>query len=98
MVRDDPVDAGNDARCRAIARAIEHAHGNQRDGLGYSIGCAADCAGHMRAVAVAVFGPDSRIDARIHIARSHPTAELLVRTADSRIDDIRRHPGTGGCI
>ena len=54
----------------------------------------------MRAVAIAVFGTDSRIDRsiRIYIARSHPTAELLVRAADSRIDDIRRHPGPSGRI
>ena len=54
VVAGDPVDAGDDARERAAAGAVEHLDGDELDALGHAVGAAADRAGHVRAVPVAV--------------------------------------------
>ena len=53
----DPVDAGDHAGIGAGAVAVEHADGDQLHALGDALGGAADGAGDMRAVAVAVVLP-----------------------------------------
>ena len=55
VMRNNPVDAGNNSRCRARATAIKHANRNDGNTWCHSIITATNCSGNMRAVAVAVF-------------------------------------------
>ena len=54
--RRHPVDAGDDAGGGAAAGAVEHADGDELHALGDAVGRAADGAGDVGAVAVAVVG------------------------------------------
>ena len=81
----DPVDTGDDARGVAAAATVEDAHADQRDALGDAVGAAADGAGHMRAVAVAVVGR-AAVDGIV--AGADAPGELGMAAADAGVDDV----------
>ncbi len=90
-----PVDAGDHARVGAAPRAVEHAHGDQGHALGHAVGAAADGAGHVRAVAVAVDAGAARHGV---VADRGAAAELRVAGQDAGVDDVRPHARAGGGV
>jgi hypothetical protein len=64
--------------------------------LGDAVRRAADGAGDVRAVAVAVGGAAAVVDRGV--ARDRTTAELRVRVEHAGVDDVRRHARAGGVV
>ena len=85
VVARHPVDARDHARGGAGAAAVEHAHGDEAHALGDAVGRAADRAGDVGAVAVAVVGA-AAVDGVE--ARHRAPAELRVREPDPGVDDV----------
>jgi hypothetical protein len=74
--------------------AVEHPHRDQLDVLGHAVGGAADRAGDVRAVALAVVGVRVVVD---EVPATHgPAAELPVRDADAAVEDVRGDVGRRG--
>ena len=93
VVAGDPVDPGDDLRGRPAAAAVEDAHRDEAHALRNAVGRAADGAGHVRAVSVAI---GSRSAGRDRVVAGHRApAELGVGVPDAGVDDVRRHPCAG---
>ena len=91
MVGGDPIDPGDDVGHRAFALATQHPHGDELHRLGHAGRRAADGAGDVRAMAVAVVGCTA-VD---RVEPTHrPTTEVVVREPDAGVDHVCRHAGT----
>ena len=91
-----PVDAGDDLGVGAVAGAVEHADGRQRHALGDAVRGAADRAGDVRAVAVAV-GRRAAGGDRVVAGRGAP-AEVDVAEPDAGVEDVDGHAGAGRVV
>ena len=96
MISRDPIDTSDDAGGRAGATTIEHSHGNEPNTLRDAIRRAADSAGDVRPVAIAI----RRVSARGHLvdAGHGTTTELDVIEADARVVDVCGDAGTCRCV
>src|SRR5262249_49770551 len=90
VVAGHPVDAGGDTGEAAGAVAVEHLDRGQRDALGHAVLRAADRAGDVGAVAVAV--GVVAIANRVGAPDGAP-AEGLVRGPDSGVNDVGADAG-----
>lgn len=88
------VDARDDARVGAGALGVQHLDGIQLGGLGDAVGRAADGAGDVGAVAVAVrVGPVGVV-----LQPGGAAAKLGVRRVDASVNDIRARAGSGAVV
>jgi hypothetical protein len=92
VVPGDPVDAGDHARRGSAPVAVEDADADEPDALGDAVRRAADRAGHVRPVAVAVVG---RAAVDSVVAADSAAAELAVVEADAGVDHVGLHAGAG---
>lgn len=94
VVGRDPVHPGDDTGQRAVAQAIQHPDRMQGDGLGDAVRRAAQRAGHVRAVAVAV------VDATADVVDARPDTadEFVVRDVQAGVDHVSVDAAAGRVV
>src|SRR5438128_3862001 len=95
-VRSDPVHAGDDAGGCSRSAAIEDADSDERNALGHAVGRPADRSGYVSAVSVAVLAIPSIAD-RV-VANAGASAEIVVRSANAGVDDVRVYVRRSGVV
>ena len=93
-MRNNPVDTGNNSRCRARTTAIKHANRDDGNTWCHSVITATNCSGNVRAVAVAVFSAVAVAHRRV--TPNDSATEFGVRTEHASIDDICGDAASGG--
>ena len=96
MVGRHPVHSRDHAGRGSVSGAVEHADRVQLYLLCHTIVRAAEGASDVRAVSVAVVGASSIVDRAEHSGRA--TAELGVRGANARVEDVRVHAAAGHAV
>lgn len=94
MIVGYPINARDYARVRTGTIAVEHAHAAQHSAFGDAVSRAADGAGDVCAVTVAVRAAAAK---RVKDIR-RTAAKLRVRSANARVDDVSAHARAGPVV
>ena len=93
---DHPVDTGDDVEHAAATGTRQHSNGHDRDRFGNTHRLAADGAGNVRAVPVAVLGAPTVV--HMGAAGHHSPTELAVVATHAGVDDVRVHTRAGEVV